>query len=283
MAVAARTSGAPPTRPVPKRGKERTAGALSSGLDVLEELARHPEGVGVSALATLLGADKGNVHRLLRVLEARGYVEQDPVTKLYAASAALVSLAGTVLRGLDLVNVSGPYVRALAEQTGEAVHLARRTRFGGVYVAQERRTGVVTVETEIGAQPVLHATATGKALLCASDDELWQSLIHEPLQRFTPGTLTTVPEVRAELAATRERGWAVDDEELTAGVRCVAAPVFGADGALVGCIGVSAPATRLTHDRLDEVGAQVAAAARWITHELGGQAPAGFGPTKEDS
>jgi DNA-binding IclR family transcriptional regulator len=278
-AMAARKAGVSGSASVPDRASEhRTAGALSSGLDVLEALAGHPDGLGVSALATRLGADKGNVHRLLRVLERRGYVEQDPDSKRYTAAAGLVALVGATLRGLDVVTASGTHVRALADRTGEAVHLARRTRLGGVYVAQERRTGIVTVETEIGAQPVLHATATGKALLCTADDETWQRLIVEPLQRFTPRTATTIAEVRAELAATRERGWAVDDEELTPGVRCVAAPVFGADGTLVGCVGVSAPATRLTFERLEEVGGQVSAAARSITRELGGQAPAGFGP-----
>jgi DNA-binding IclR family transcriptional regulator len=256
----------------------RAAGALASGLDILELLAQESEGLGVTAIARALGLDKGNAHRLLRMLEERGYVEQDPTTKGFRASVQLVALAGNLLRSMDLVSIAQPVMRQLSHDTGEAVHLARRTRAGGVYVARERQSfGIVTVETEIGAQPVIHATATGKALYCMDTDEDVSRVAHEPLRSYTPRTFTRFEDLLADLRRVRECGYAVDDEELNLEVRCVAAPIFDFYGSPVASLGLSGPAGRVTRSRVGDLGNQVRSAALRITHELGGHVPDGFG------
>jgi DNA-binding IclR family transcriptional regulator len=142
------------------------SGALSNGLEVLETVCADPNGLGVSEVARITNLDKGNVHRILRSLEIRGYVEQNRTSKKYRASSHVLSLARSVLRGLDIIGLARPVMRDLSIESGESVHLAQRTRFGGVYVAQERQRGRITIETEIGASPIIHATATGKELLC---------------------------------------------------------------------------------------------------------------------
>ncbi|MBA0051275.1 IclR family transcriptional regulator [Streptomyces sp. AJS327] len=258
--------------------RPRGSGSLASGLDILETLAQHTEGMGVTAVARAVNLDKGNVHRLLRVLEERGYVEQDPRTRAYRASVQLVSLAGHLLRGMDLISAAAPVMRELTARTGEAVHLARRTRSGGVYVAQERQgSGVVTVETEIGAQPLIHATATGKALYCMADGEEVARVVERPMTARTIRTLTSLDALTADLEKTRERGYAIDDEELNMEVRCVAAPVFDLYGAPTASIGLSGPAARVSLSQLDGLGQHVRAAARRITEDIGGHVPAAFG------
>lgn len=266
----------------PEKGsgtRKRAAGALASGLDILELLAKETDGLGATAVARALGLDKGNAHRLLRMLEERGYVEQDPATKAFRASVQLVSLAGNLLRSMDLVSVARPVMRQLSDETGEAVHLARRTRAGGVYVAQERQKGgIVTVETEIGAQPVIHATATGKALYCMAAEADVRRVVHEPLGSFTTRTHTSVEELLEDLGGVRERGYAVDDEELNLDVRCVAAPIFDIYGVPVASIGLSGPAARVAPARIEDLGNRVRAAAERITREGGGHVPDTFGP-----
>jgi DNA-binding IclR family transcriptional regulator len=258
--------------------RSRAAGALASGLDILETLAGSATGMGVTAIARAVGQDKGNAHRLLRMLEDRGYVEQDPDTRAYRASVQLVSLAGQLLRGLDVVTTARRTMRELSSQTGEAVHLARRTKFGAVYVAQERQGGgIVTVDTEIGGQPVIHATATGKALYCLATAEELERVVPQPLQGFTIRTITSIQALMSDLGKVRERGYAVDDEELNLDVRCVAAPIFDMYGTPVASIGLSGPAARVGLSRVDEFGEQVRAAAVRITEEMGGHVPVTFG------
>ena len=128
------------------------SGALSNGLEVLEAVCADPNGLGVSEVARMTNLDKGNVHRILKSLEGRGYVEQNAKTKKYRASSHVLSLARSVLRGLDIIGLARPIMRELSFDSGESVHLAQRTRFGGVYVAQERQRGRITIETEIGAK-----------------------------------------------------------------------------------------------------------------------------------
>lgn len=255
--------------------EQRRAGTLSTGLDILEVLASASNGLGVTELAEQVGSDKGNVHRLLKVLQERGYVEQSESTRRYHASVQLVALSGRLLRSLDLIEIARPVLQRLREATGESVHLAKANRSGGVYIAQERNSARVSVETEIGSRPILHATATGKALLAATRNRL-DGLVTEPLDAYTPRTITDIDRLRRDLDRVVERGYAIDDEELNIGVRCVAAPVFDMYGTTVGCIGLSGPSTRVTMKALPQLGTAIREAARQITAGIGGEPPMGF-------
>ncbi|MCY3786957.1 MAG: IclR family transcriptional regulator [bacterium] len=242
-----------------------------TGLDVLEALSTQPAPVGVSDLARLIDADKGNVHRLLAALERRGYVGRNDETKTYTLAAGVVQLAGGLLRNMDLVTQARPLMRDLVNLTGESVHLAARTVTGGVYIARERLARRVTVETEIGSPVVVHATSTGKALYCrAGEAELRELLGSEEFEAFTQHTITSVEGLLDDLRRTAERGYALDDEELSIGVRCVAAPVVDISGQVLSSIGLSGPASRLDEERLDKCAALVCDAARTLSGQIGG-------------
>jgi len=268
-----------------RRPRGRRGGTLESGLDIIETLATcGAPGLGVTELARRLESDKGNVHRLLQVLALRGYVQQDAETRRWTVTVQVVSLARGVLQSLNVRTLAESELGALVSTTGEASHLAVRTRSGGTYVAQERPYGRVSVETEIGSSPLLHATATGKALLAWLDNPDWRDLVRSPLLRCTARTITSLGDLDRELAAVRARGFAIDDEEFQADVRCVAAPILDHGGVVVASLGVSCPADRLTRKRLPELGETVRAAADRVTRALGGvpatQAPPRWGSGK---
>ena len=242
-----------------------------TGLDVLEALSGLPSPVGVSELARRVNADKGNVHRLLAALEHRGYVRRIDETKTYTLAAGVVQLAGGLLRNMDLVTQARPLMRELVNLTGESVHLAARTVTGGVYIARERLARRVTVETEIGSPVVVHATSTGKALYCrAGAAELHELLGSDEFEAFTPATITSVEDLLTDLRRTAARGYALDNEELSAGVRCVAAPVVDISGSVLSSIGMSGPASRLDDERLQKCAALVCDAARTLSEQIGG-------------
>lgn len=252
------------------RESRTSSGALESGLDALEALAHHGAGIGVSDLAAELAMDKGNVHRLLQTLVRRGYVQQDPMTRRYRSSAKLVSVAGSVLRRLDVRSASEEVCEELVEITGESVHASQMSSSGPVYVLQRKAPFRVSVDTEIGSRPPMHATATGKAVLAyvpESERENWLKL---PLESFTIRTITSVTDLNRDLKAIVARGYAIDDEEYNPGVRCIAAPVFGIDGSVAGCIGVSSPVLRMDVAKVPDVAAQLIDAARRVTERLGG-------------
>jgi IclR family acetate operon transcriptional repressor len=111
----------------------------------------------------------------------------------------------------------------------------------------------------------------------ATDEEV-SAVTHEPLQSFTPSTLTRFEDLVDDLRTVRERGYAVDDEELNLDVRCVAAPIFDLYGSPVASLGLSGPAARVDRSRIADLGSQVRAAALQITQELGGHVPDAFAP-----
>ncbi|MGW4332023.1 IclR family transcriptional regulator [Rhodococcus koreensis] len=245
-------------------------GALESGFDVLEALAHSGTGVGVSDLAAELSMDKGNVHRILRALIHRGYVQQDQGTRRYRPSAKLVSVAGSVLRRLDVRAAAEQVCDELVELTGEAAHVSQMTSNGPVYVLQRKAPFRVSVDTEIGSLPPVHATSTGKAVLAYLPEPERAKWLTHPLERFTYRTITSMDELDRELRTVAARGYAIDDEEFNPGVRCLAAPVFGIDGSVAGCIGVSSPIHRLDISHVPEVADLLIAAARRVTERLGG-------------
>ena len=160
----------------------------------------------------------------------------------------------------------------LMNMTGESVHLAHRTITGGVYIARERLARKITVETEIGAPVVVHATSTGKALYCRDSAETLLKVIDlDALEGFTEHTITDRRGLLRDLAATAERGYALDNEELSIGVRCVASPVVDIGGNIRASIGISGPATRLDEETIGKCAVLVCTAAKSLSELLGGQ------------
>ncbi|MEQ3552736.1 IclR family transcriptional regulator [Pseudonocardia nematodicida] len=254
--------------PVGERGR-----VLITGLSVLETLGRHADGLGVTDLAREVGGDKGNVHRITQLLCEQGYVEQDEISRRYTLTSQIVQLAGRALRQLDVRGLAEPVLRRLSAATGESVHLAVRTRAGGVYVSQIRAANRLSVETDIGSSPIVHATATGKALFAHAADAVLDAALDGGLERYTIRTVTSRRALDDMLAEVRSRGYAIDDEELNADVRCVAAPLFDGNRAVTAAIGVSGPVSRIPVSRLPELGELVRAASDQVTASIGGERP----------
>jgi DNA-binding IclR family transcriptional regulator len=246
------------------------AGTLESGLDVIEYLVERATPAGVTDIATELGMDKGNLHRLLKILTSRGWVVQDPESRRYTPTAHIVGLAGALLRKLDLRSAAEAVCARLLEETNESIHLSTVTSSGPVYILQRRPPFRVSVATEVGARPPLHATATGKAILAFVDDARREEWLTEPFESFTFRTHANRESLERDLDGVRERGFAIDDEEYNPGARCVAAPIFGLDGAVIGCVGISTPTQRVSIGDMTKLADAALAAARQITHNMGG-------------
>ncbi|GAA2642844.1 IclR family transcriptional regulator [Paractinoplanes durhamensis] len=245
-------------------------GTLESGLDIIEALVERTTPAGVTELSAALGMDKGNLHRLLKVLEARGWVIQDPETRRYTPTAHIIGLAGALLRKLDLRNAAEGVCARLLERTGESIHLSVVTSTGPVYVLQRRPPFRVSIATEVGARPPLHATATGKSILAYIDDQRRSEWLTAPFEKFTYRTHGDLASLERDLAEIRTRGFAIDDEEFNPGARCVAVPIFGLEGEVIGCVGISTPTQRVSFGDMTKLADACLSAAREITQNMGG-------------
>jgi DNA-binding IclR family transcriptional regulator len=243
--------------------------ALQRALNILDCLAEADDGLRLSDLSRQLQAEPSNILRLLKILTSGGYVERDEA-KRYTLGLKAVHLAGAVLRRWDLASSGQQMLRSLSQQTGEAAHLAALQGRHVVYLGRVESRAAVRVSNEVGQREPAHCTAVGKVLLAHLPPQEVRTLFPSGrLPSHTPHTLTTLKSLTAELQSIRERGYAVDREELNPGVCCISAPVRDHLGNVVASIGISAPAARLPEECVGQVAEMVREHARLLSEQLG--------------
>jgi IclR family transcriptional regulator, acetate operon repressor len=243
--------------------------ALARGLSVLEAVVDAGKPVTLGEVAAMSELPKPTTHRLLRVLQARGYVWQDE-GQCYLPSHRLLRLAGQLELSFDSVRVVTPLMRNLQRTIPETIHFALRQGDIAVYVQKLDGDRPYRMSSAIGLPLDLHTTAIGKAILANLPDAERAELIDRlPLRGHTAHTLTSVNALRKELNAVRDRGFAIDNEEDEDDMRCVGAAVFDHRGRVIGGISVSAPAFKLPLDEAIRVGPTVTSAAADISVALG--------------
>lgn len=264
-------------------GDAPVAGAalLGKACDVLEAVAASPGGMGQGELATRLGLPRTTVYRILAALTARGLLRQDPSRRVYALGFRLLEmvqgpgLAASDPAAPDLAAVAAPELRALRDATGETAYIAvleghEVLSFGKFEGAHEQRSAA-----RLGQRKPLHCTSLGKAMLAFLPEREQAALLRRlPLPGLTPNTLTDRRRLTAALRIIRARGFAIDDEEILPGVRCVGAPILDGQGRMRGALSVAGPAFRMTRERLELLGPELAAAGRRVGASL--RAPAGM-------
>jgi IclR family acetate operon transcriptional repressor len=216
--------------------------SLERAFTLLELLADDGGEVPLSRLAAGSGLPLSTIHRLLRTLVASGYVRQLP-SRRYVLGPRLIHLGESSSRALGTWAL--PYLTELVDGTGETSNMAMLDGDRVVYVAQVPSRHSMRMFTEVGRRVYLHCTGVGKALLAQLPRETARELVERAgMPRRTPRTITDVEVLMTELDRIREQGYAVDDGEQEAGVRCVAVPVLGGPGQTA--LSVSGPEGRVS-------------------------------------
>jgi DNA-binding IclR family transcriptional regulator/sugar lactone lactonase YvrE len=256
-----------------ERGGEGTA-SLEKAIDVLEAVGASPHGIGHLDLASRLGLPKTTVYRILSTLVARGLVWRDPFRRVYCLGTRTIELAHKAFAMPDLVAAARLELRALRDQTGETTYLA--TLDGVDSVSLERFDGVHKTRSAavLGVRKPIYCTSQGKAMLAFLETPERDAIVAQlSLKPLTEKTITDRRRLKAELKATAERGFAIDEEEIVMGVRCVGAPIIDPEGKVRGAISIAGPAYRMTRVRAERLGPEVAEAARRVGAQLGGSEP----------
>ena len=254
----------------PRRSR-RSVQSVDRAIDLLEALASADGEVSITALAARTKLHVSTVHRLLATLLRRGYVRQNPDTSRYYAGAKLSTLAEGRSRFNELRLAARPLLNALVEATRETANLSVLDDTAAVYIETAASPQVVRLFTVVGNRVPLHATGAGKALLASLPLPKREALLERTeLRPHTAKTLVDRASLARALDETRERGYAIDDEEYDEGVRCVAVTV-GPIGAPIAALSISGPANRLTKQRCVEFVPQMRRAATELAETLRGR------------
>jgi len=249
--------------------------SLERGLRLLSVLAAARTELSLSELAERLALSRSTVFRLCYTLDRLGYVRR---TRLgYEMGPRVLTLGFDYLSSLDLVDIARPELTALRDDTGASAHLGVLHGRDVIYIAQVPSLRQLASRVAVGSHFPAHAMSMGRLLLSALPDDEFDALYKGvPLERFTDDTPATYEELRARIAADRERGYVVSRGSLERGIAALAAPVFDRDGKIAAAVNISGPAATLDTGALEGVFKdRVCECAVRISEQLGYRPTAG--------
>jgi DNA-binding IclR family transcriptional regulator len=242
-----------------------SASHIGRAFKALESLVPGPQ--TAAALAQVLGVNRSTALRLMGEIESLGYVVRDLETKSYAlVPARFYPFISSHADHLDWSMVVDPILADLRDEFGESSIMGVPANGTMVYLAFFSSEHLIMVRERLGTTRPMHCSALGKAYLSALDDRALDSELG--LLTYQGGTHFAARgpiELRERLEETSKYGYAVDRDETAEGASCVAVPAR-IGGTLVGAIGLSGPSSRMTDQRIAQMGARLIQ----VSKKLGG-------------
>ena len=268
--VESRTRGRP--RAFHDKTEQNTVQSLDRALGILGVLAE-ASGLTLTELAQAAGQSPATVYRVLTTFQAHGFVELEAEAQRWHIGAGAFRTGSAFLRRTKLADRARGAMEMLMRESGETANLGVEDKGEVLFLTQVETTEAIRAFFPPGTRSPMHVSGIGKALLAHMPITRLAWFLMDGLKGFTPASLTDDIALETDLIATRERGYAIDNEERTEGMRCIAAPIFDAQGAAVAGLSISGPVFRLSLDRAEEMGALVKRAAQGVTEATGGRMP----------
>ncbi len=255
----------------------RSSGQVQSlirALKLLDDLSKSIDGLNLSDLARSASLPRSTTHRLLTTMESERFVRFDRATNKWSVGVQAFAVGSAFALSRNYGEAAKTTIRQLMKELHETVNVSVHDGDQMRYVAQAAHPCVERTFAFPGASAPLYASASGKGVLAySSENDLETYLEQTEFREFTHRTLVTQRDLVENLNEIRERGFAIDDEERKAAIRCIAAPIFDEDGNPVAAISISGAAERMTDDRFSMLGARLRQAAQRVTADIGGAAP----------
>lgn len=263
------------TRGRPKSFNDQTDNTIVRSLDrgmlILGFLAES-DGISLSELSERSEQSSATVYRALITLQSREIVEFEENTQLWYIGAGAFRIGSVFLNRTNILQRSRPVMQNLMRLIGETANLGIERNDWVLFVSQVESSQTIRAFFPPGTRNPMHASGIGKTLMANFPRERVQKIIKEQgLERFTDKTITDPDQLFTELEAIKRKGFAVDDEERTEGMRCIAAPIFDAYGDPIAGLSISGPTFRIPQNATSKIGEIVSDSARAVTKDLGGQ------------
>lgn len=240
---------------------------LQRGLAILELLSEHPDGLELHEVAQELALPKSSAHNLMQTLLAARYVRL--LGAKYQLTFKTFEVGAAVVKTTDVTQVLRQYMQQAFADCNETMHCGVRSGRDVLYIDKIESTQSIRMTSHVGSRMPLYATAMGKAFLAEmTDEEVRVLYAGDSLLPLTAQTITDVEALIAQLHDIRARGWALEDQENTPNVCCVAVSVLDRDGQPAWALSISAPSFRMTPEATENCGALLRRAKRRIERVL---------------
>lgn len=250
------------------REDEKQMSAVVRTISILEALSE-VESCNLENLSRKTDLPKATLLRFLSTLTALGYVYRDGAD-MYHLTLKMFSIGSRSLRHMDLVNTAKPFAKSLCKELGETVHMGILEDDSAVYVLKEESSYPLRMYSRVGKVIPLYCTAIGKTFLAdMSEKELNAYLQRNPLKPFTAKSIKTPQALKDELERTRQRGWAIDDEEHEENMLCIGAPIKDNTGKTIAAMSVSWPLFRFNKDSFQEITEKIKDTTNELSKVLG--------------
>lgn len=230
------------SQPPPKLRDATPLRSVSAALDVLREFGKSNQPIGVMEIARKQGLGKSHCSKLLATLRASGFLQQDPVTRLYSVGIEAFALGVQYVRNHELARVALPIMRHVADVCGCSTTLSVLHDLNIMHI--QIVEGALTREGRLrtGVWIPFHASSAGRIILSRrSEDELERLFQQRPLERFTEQTVVNVADLIASLRRARKDGYAITRGQTLDGSAAIAVPIFDSEQKICASLGILLP------------------------------------------
>lgn len=227
--------------------------SLEKGLAVLNAFDSQHRTMNLAEIAQAAGINKSSAQRMVYTLEQLGYIRKHSATRRFQLTAKALGIGFSYLAANALVDAASPFLAELVKITSETCNLTEPDGLEMVYVTRFVCSNFVPVYMPIGSRIPMYCTASGRAWLSAlPEPEAYALILKSERIAHTVHTRTGVNDIMDQLSIARERGFALNAEELYLGDMTVAAPVLGKQGRPVAAVHVVAPTSRWSSEQAIE-------------------------------
>jgi len=238
-------------------------------LNLIEELAQFDR-IGVTRLSRHLGIPVANAHRMLRVLERTGFVEQLTDSKEYRLTLRLFEIGCQIANRTTMRDVVTVEIERLAQQVGLTTSVGVLVDDYVLYLVKVETDELISLNLRAGSRAPITCTALGKAMLSIDERGLRSVVGDGPYEAKTEYSITNYDDLAADIAQTRQLGYAVERQELSRGMWSVAAPILGTRNSQIGAVCATSYGVELSAEEIEQLGKSVVSCAARISRRMGG-------------
>lgn len=244
--------------------------AVDRALRILDLFSDSRTELKLTEISLEMKLHKSTVHGLLRTLVHHGYIAQNGETGKYRLGLRFLEKGDRVLHSLDFRQIANRYLQNIASRYGESTHLVVLEGGEAIYIDKVEGHSAIGMYSRVGKRAPIYCTAVGKVLVCEKSEwELKEIVNQEQYIVLTEKTIKNSEELLADIAQVRKRGYALDNEELEIGLRCIAVPVRNNKGNIIAAISVAGPITRLHEQVIPEIAVYLKETSLKVSTELG--------------